>query len=116
MAVYMQVLPISNISHSQSMGGNLAKISQDDSSFQSFLQLKDVQEACDKSKSVPEMTQKLQGIMFQYFIKSILPEETVKSLGGGFNGDFWQEILAENISDVIVKQQRITLDLPEISK
>ncbi|MEG8099255.1 hypothetical protein [Candidatus Liberibacter brunswickensis] len=101
----------------QSMeNSNSVKIPQGDTSFKSLFQVKDLQEKSDKSKCPQETMQKLQGFLFQHFIKSILPEETSKSLGGGFNGDFWQDILAENISYFIVKQQKINLNLSEKSK
>ncbi|ONI58875.1 hypothetical protein [Candidatus Liberibacter solanacearum] len=116
----MQVSSINgNTNYFQNMDSNLTKIvpnNYSSESFSSFLQTNDLQKTSDQSKYIPEAMQKLQGVMFQYFIKSILPEETIKSLGGGFYGDFWKEILAENISNVIVKQQRITFNLSNTSK
>ncbi|AKK20386.1 hypothetical protein HUT03_03835 [Candidatus Liberibacter africanus] len=112
----MHVSPYnSNTPYLQSMESNFSKVTQDDS-FKSFTCVKNLKESSNKSKDVIEATQKLQGVLVQYFIKSILPEETTKSLGGGFNGDFWRDVFAENISNFIVKQQKMIFNLPEKSK
>ncbi|MBY7649315.1 MAG: hypothetical protein C4617_02175 [Candidatus Liberibacter europaeus] len=104
----------SNIDSLQDMDKGFSSISRDGSyfdSFQSFFEDNSIHETSSKSIPIPDVTQKLQGIMFQYFTKSILPDETVKSLGGGFYGDFWKEILAYNISNAIVKQHKIDINL-----
>lgn len=103
-----------NIDRLQNSDNSLDKIARDTSSYGSFQSVLNNNQIHAESKElspVPEAMQKLQGVMFQYFIKSILPEETVKSLGGGFYGDFWKEMLAENISNAIVKQHKIYFNL-----
>ncbi|WP_259345061.1 hypothetical protein [Candidatus Liberibacter sp.] len=113
----MNFLAVDSIGYSQSMDKNSEKISGGKSSpesFSSFLQGASVYKNSDESKDIPEAFKKLQVVMFQYFVKSLLPEETVKSLGGGFYGDFWKEILAENMSNMIVKQNKTAINLHSI--
>ncbi|MBL0848496.1 MAG: hypothetical protein EU981_00085 [Candidatus Liberibacter ctenarytainae] len=101
-------MEVSSVSVLQNINNDFMKNSRNQLSSDSFisvLQENSSQQDLDKAAFDLDSVQKLQGIMFQYLIKSILPEETVKSLGGGFGGDFWKEILAENISSAVVKQQ-----------
>ncbi|AHA27766.1 hypothetical protein [Candidatus Liberibacter americanus] len=103
-----------NIDRLKNIDNDFSHISRDKLSYGSFQSVLNDNHTNESSKDLTPVAgamQKLQGIMFQYFIKSILPEETVKSLGGGFDGDFWKEILAGNISDTIIKQHKIHFNL-----